>query len=399
MLLTALNTRALNVVAVEYYGESEFWLSIGKVILLFILYMFTLVTMCGGNPSHDAFGFRYWNHPGAFAEYRSKGSKGQFEGFLAALWNAAFTIVGPEYISMAAGEAKRPRMYIKTAYKTIYWRFGAFFILGALCVGIIIPWNDKHLQAILSGSDSSSGGSASPYVIAMKNMKVQALPHLVSALIITSIFSAGNTLTFCATRSLYSMALDGRAPRLFRKTTPNGVPVFAYLVVVCFSCLSLLQVSSSSSVVVNWFSSLVTAGALIDYLVMSITFLQFYYACKAQGVDRRTFPYYGYLQPYCAYVGIMSMMIVILFYGYKSFRPWDVSTFFQNYTMQIVAPVLFVFWKLVKRTRLLKPSEVDLVWEKPAIDAYEAALTDLPQGFWEEMWQLVTFKWKMGKSK
>lgn len=54
--------------------------------------------MVGGNPKHDVYGFRYWNNPGSFAEYLDTGSLGKFEGFLAALWSASFTVVGPEYI-------------------------------------------------------------------------------------------------------------------------------------------------------------------------------------------------------------------------------------------------------------------------------------------------------------
>jgi amino acid permease len=48
---------------VKWYGESEFWLAGGKVILFFIVVGFTFVTMVGGNPQHDAYGFRYWNTP------------------------------------------------------------------------------------------------------------------------------------------------------------------------------------------------------------------------------------------------------------------------------------------------------------------------------------------------
>jgi L-asparagine transporter-like permease len=44
--------RLLNVLAVNIYGEAEFWLSGGKVILLVILFMFTFVSMVGGNPKH-----------------------------------------------------------------------------------------------------------------------------------------------------------------------------------------------------------------------------------------------------------------------------------------------------------------------------------------------------------
>jgi len=108
------------------YGEAEFWLSGGKVLLIILVFCFTFVTMVGGNPQRDAYGFRYWNNPGAFAEYRSTGSKGQFEGFLSALWAASFAVVGPEYISMVAGEAQHPRYVLKKAFKTLYWRFGVF---------------------------------------------------------------------------------------------------------------------------------------------------------------------------------------------------------------------------------------------------------------------------------
>ncbi|KAK2927378.1 hypothetical protein FoTM2_012552 [Fusarium oxysporum f. sp. vasinfectum] len=82
-------------------------------------------------------------------------------------------------------------------------------------------------------------------------------------------------------------------------------------------------------------------------------------------------------------------------YGYKSFKPWDVESFFKNYTMQIVAPCLFIFWKLYKKTRWLRPHEVDLTWERPIIDAYENSITTPPTGFWQEMGMLVGIKRKV----
>jgi amino acid transporter len=96
--------------------------------------------------------FRYWNKPGAFAEYITTGDLGRFEGFLGCLWSAAFTVVGPEYLSMLSGEVKLPRRYLKAAFKVTYVRFAFFFIGSALCVGIVIPYNDKTLLDILSGS-------------------------------------------------------------------------------------------------------------------------------------------------------------------------------------------------------------------------------------------------------
>lgn len=224
----------------------------------------------------------------------------------------------------------------------------------------------------------------------MTNLGVKGLPHVVNALLITSIFSAGNTLTYCATRSLYGLALEGRAPAFLAKTK-RGVPLYSYAVVMCFPLLSFLQIGSSSSEVLGWLVSLITAGALIDYLVMCVTYVNFYNACKLQGVDRRTLPYTGYFQPYCAYIGIFFLSIILLFYGYVAFRPWSVEAFFQNYTMQLAAPVLYFGWKLLKRSKIVHPRDLDLVWQAPAVDEYEATFGGPPPTFWGEMLDLVTF--------
>ncbi|KAH6949743.1 amino acid permease/ SLC12A domain-containing protein [Ilyonectria sp. MPI-CAGE-AT-0026] len=380
----------INVLAVRFYGEAEFWLSGGKLVLIFMLFAFTFITMVGGNPKGDAYGFRYWSNPGAFATYLSTGDLGRFEGFLAALFSAAFTVVGPEYISMVSAEAKRPSVYIKSAFKTVYYRFCIFFIFGALAVGIIVPYNHQTLVDIYFGTGGGAGtAGASPYVIAMETLGVGVLPHIVNALILTSIFSAGNTYTYCATRTLYSLALEGRAPKVLRYCNKSGVPIYCFCIVMLFPCLSFLQVGHGSATVLNWLVSIVTGGGLITFIIISITFVNYYKACQAQGVDRRTRPYYGWFQPYSAYIAIVVQTIILFSYGYYAFRPWNVEVFFQNYSMQILAVILFVGWKVVKKTRYIRPHEVDLVWERPIIEAYENALDEPITGFWEEMGHMV----------
>ncbi|KAK3191307.1 hypothetical protein K4F52_002517 [Lecanicillium sp. MT-2017a] len=383
----ALTVPILNLFAVETYGEAEFWLSGGKVILIFILFFFTLITMVGGNPQHDAYGFRYWGNPGGFANLYDDGSLGQFEGFLGALWTAIFTCVGPEYISMVAAEAKHPRIYIKSAFKTVYWRFGVFFVGGALCVGIVIAYNDAGLvEAITSGESSAA---ASPYIIAMKNLGIKGLPDLCSALMLTSVFSAGNTYTYAATRALHGLAINGRAPKFLAYTTKKGIPLYCFAVVIAFSFLSLLQLSGGSYQVLNWLISITTANILIDYIIIMVTYISFYRACMAQGFDRKTLPYVGRLQPYSAYIALVWFVLLVFCFGYKSFTPWDVSSFFLSYTMLLFNPICFVFWKLFKKTTWLRPNEVDLKWEADAIALYEEMERESPTTFWREMLHLV----------
>lgn len=86
------------------------------------------------------------------------------------------------------------------------------------------------------------------------------------------------------------------------------------------------------------------------------------------------------------------MILVTVLYGYPAYKPWNLSTFWSDYTMQIVIPPLFLIWKVLKKTKFVKAHEADLVWERPLIDAYEASFMDPPVGFWREVGQMVGFR-------
>ncbi|KAF2644562.1 amino acid transporter-like protein [Massarina eburnea CBS 473.64] len=381
---------AINLFAVRAYGEAEFWLASGKILLIFMLFSFTFITMVGGNPNHDAYGFRYWNKPGSFREYIHTGSLGRFEGFLGAYFQASFTIVGPEYVAMVAGEAVYPRKTIKTAFKTMYWRFGIFFILGALCVGIILPYDDPTLTTLLDSGDTGTGAS-SPYVIAMKNMGISVLPDLTNALMVTSIFSAGNSYVYCATRTLYSLSIDHHAPKFLQKTTKSGVPIYCFAITMVFTLLAFLSVGSTASQGLKWLANITQAAQLMDYIFMCTIYLFFYRALKVQGYDRNSLPYKGWGQPYVAILGIVLFSVTLAIYGYTVFYSFDTGTFMTYYAMCFICIGLWAGFKIVKRSKFVRPEDADLVWERPEIDAYEASI-DPPLGLWTDIWHTISLK-------
>lgn len=169
---------------------------------------------------------------------------------------ASFTIAGPDYVSMAAGEAENPRKVMPKAFNGVFYRLTAFFVLGVLCVGILVPYNDPTMKAAFD--QGLPGAAASPYVVSMDRLHIPVLPHIVNAVILTACFSAGNSYVYCASRSLYGLALEGKAPRVLAKCTRNGVPIYCVLIVLAIALLSFLQVSNSASVVLDWFVNLVS---------------------------------------------------------------------------------------------------------------------------------------------
>ncbi|KAK4189302.1 general amino acid permease AGP2 [Podospora australis] len=423
----------INVLAVQFYGEVEFWAALGKVLLIIALLIFTFIVMLGGNPLHDRFGFRYWSDPGAFASLPGQpdSSLGKFMGFLQCLILASFSVSGPDYVAMAAGEAENPRKVMPRAFNAVFYRLTTFFMLGSLAVGILVPHNDELMATAFSSG--APGAAASPYVIAMDRLRINVLPDIVNAMVLTAAFSAGNSYVYCASRSLYGLALEGKAPKVFTKCTKKGVPIYCVLAVLIISLLSFLQVSNAAAVVLSWFVSLVTASQLINFSVMCVTYLRFHYACKAQGLSRDSLPYKSILQPYAAWYGLAGTFVMTFVGGYTVFLEggWDVPTFLfsyvfllplhrlplrirqphtcvllpcpvyltlrkreekvtdkrsgdTRYTMIFICPVLYLGWKFIKKTKIYALDEVDLFKNVDEIEEYQKTFVAVPPKNWFE---------------
>ncbi|KAJ6468242.1 general amino acid permease AGP2 [Mycena sanguinolenta] len=363
---------AINLFAVRFYGESEFWLSIGKVLLILGLLGFTFVVMVGGNPEHHAFGFTNWHVPGGpFVAYIYEGSLGHFLGLLSSLIQAAFTIGGPEFIAMTAGEASHPRRNLLWSFRSLSVRLVVFFVLGALSVGILVPSTDPKL---LPTATTRPGAGSSPYVIAMQRLRLGGLAHIVNALVMLSIFSAGNSYVYTASRTLFGMALEGRVPRVLAKCTASGVPVYSVCVTMALSLLAFLQLGSTSGVVLQWITRFGTVSGMANYSMIAFTYLRFHAALKAQGIPRESLPYHSSWQPFCGYYAFIASFTMMFLSGYVVFLPghWNTATFVFSYALIALLPVIFIGWKVARRTQWRNLQEVDFFREERAqVDAYE----------------------------
>ncbi|KAG7804562.1 hypothetical protein KL944_000308 [Ogataea haglerorum] len=360
----------LNIFAVRWYGESEFFLSIGKVILAVGLMLFTLVTMLGGNPRHDRYGFRnFGSYNDAFPKYLGN----RANAFWSAYAKAVFSEAAPEYLGMVAGEAENPRKTMSVAFKSIIFRLIFFYVFGSLCVGIVLKHNDPTL--VKAVAEGAAGANVSPYVIAMRNLNIKVLPHIVNVLCMLSSYSAGNSYMYCGSRSLFALAKRGLAPKFFSITTANGVPIVGLALSTCFACLSLLQLGSSASVALNWLINLTTGSQVLNYFYMMIVYLGFYRACKAQGLDRYSLPLQTWvtkLQPYPAIFGLIVTFLIITFLGTFAFIPsFDVDSFLYYYLMVFLNIAIFVGWKIFMKTKLVDPATADLTTGLKEIEDHE----------------------------
>ena len=338
-----------------------------KILLLMGLILLTFITMVGGNPRRDAYGFRYWKNGLAMHPYYSADpNTGRFLGWWSVIRYAAFTIAGPDLIALAAGEIQNPRRTIPRVAKLVFYRLVGFYVVGVLCVGIICSSRDERLMSAIDNGDV--GAAASPWVIGIQNLGIEGLPGFINALILLSGWSCGNAYLYSSSRTLYSLARDGQAPKFFMKCTKAGIPVYCVLTVSLISCITFLVASDSAITVFYWFVSLTTIAFILTYTSFMITFIGWYNACKAQGLNRDTLPYKAPYAPYTAYFAIFLGCVVMIFIGFDVFVPWSTEGFITSYFGLAYALVVFTFWKVYKKTKFVSSKTADLYSGKAEID-------------------------------
>ncbi|WVR07068.1 hypothetical protein IAU60_004107 [Kwoniella sp. DSM 27419] len=358
---------ALNCFHVKFYGESEFYFASLKIILIVMLILMTFVVMLGGNPRHDRIGFRYWKTPGPWAEYHTKGPLGRFLGFWYVFKVAAYSVGGPEFVSMCAGETVWPRRTIPKAVKGVLFRLTLFFFFGILACGILVPFDDPVLaKAVKTGV----GADASAYVVGMKRVGIKYLPDVFNAMVITSALSCANGFAFVGSRVVHSLAVAGQAPKIFARTTKNGVPIYAFGVVVAILCLCYMQVSTNAATVFGWFINLSSVAQLLNYVAMCITTLRFRAGLKAQGINRHDLPWTTkYTIPYSWFCLIM-LSLIVLTQGWAVFTTggWDIQEFLTCYFGIAFVFVAYFGWKFWHKTTIRRASTMDLKSFVPEFD-------------------------------
>jgi yeast amino acid transporter len=184
------------------------------------LLILSVVIFFGGGPlQHGVQGFRYWKDPGATNEYLATGSRGRFIAFFACFINSAFPFTFcPELMIATSGEMQNPRKNLPKVSRRYFYRLIVFYVGGVLAIGLICPSNAEDLTS------GGNGAKTSPWVIAIQNAGISALPSIINGVIITSAWSSANSFLYVASRSLYSLAVNGNAPAIFKKCSRTGVP-------------------------------------------------------------------------------------------------------------------------------------------------------------------------------
>jgi amino acid transporter len=335
---------------VRFFGESEVVAGAIKIACFLGLVIVSIVISAGGGPKGDTIGFRYWKDPGAWVDYNGiTGPTGHFLGFLSAFVNAAFSFIGVEVVVISAAESMNPHSAIPKSASRVTYRIAFFYLLGALLIGISVDPRDAGL---VSGTGNAN---SSPWVIAIKQAGITALPSIVNACILISAWSAGNSYCWVGSRIIVAMTTDHQLPQFFGRTWSNGVPWVAVLASWAFGPLAYLSLGTGGAAqAFGWLVNLSTVAGLIAWATLCFCFVRFHAAMRTQGLSRDTLPWKSPFQPYTAWFGFIGASVITLIVGFPVFLKgnWNTADFIASYVGIPLFIIPIIVWKLVHKTKV-----------------------------------------------
>lgn len=105
--------------------------------------------------------------------------------------------------------------------RNVFWRIVIFYILSILMIGLNVPYTSPGL--------ASEDTRTSPFTIVFQQAGSAVAGSFINAVIMTSVISASNHALFAGSRLLYTLAVNGHAPKLFGTLNRWKVPWVAVL--------------------------------------------------------------------------------------------------------------------------------------------------------------------------
>ena len=221
-----------------------------------------------------------------------------------------------------------------------------------LFVGLNVPYNYPGL--------SSKTTAVSPFTLVFQMVGAKAAGSFINAVIMTSVISAGNHALFAGTRLMYSLAVDGNAPRFFGKLNRNKVPWIAVLATSLISGLCFGASFIGAGQLWTWLQNLVGVSNQLAWLFIGITSLRFRAALELQG-KAHLLPFRNWTYPWGPWISVILNVVIILVQGWSCFSPTFNAIDFVSYYIELpIMLVMYVGWKLLKRTKIVPLDEMDL---------------------------------------
>ncbi|KAL9015625.1 MAG: hypothetical protein Q9185_006982 [Variospora sp. 1 TL-2023] len=383
----------------QLYGRMEWVFKWLKIALLMGVCILMILIRAGVGPGKVDSNFEIspgFSPTGFFADRYQAAIPGT-GGRILAVWTcttmAMFQFMGGEIVLVTAGEAKRPMRDLPIAARYMYLLPISFYLVAILLVGLNVNYLDPRIYhshvsyyngARLEGIQTAA---RSPFVIAVENAGIRALPGFLDACFIFSALTAANTALYVSSRTLFTLAQRStiRSIRSTLGRTNNGhTPLAAITVSFLPGALAFLAVRSRERAFqepIHVFSRLYTGPVLCIYAAQCLAFLRFLAATKyykrttinRDAEEYRDRHYRAHWQPLWAILGLVLCTLLMVFSGWSAIynlcaespgvdRGDAIVDLVASYLGPLFFFAILIVYKVIKRTRIRTMGDMSNVW-------------------------------------
>lgn len=340
---------ALNIVSVRAYGEMEYWLSLLKVITIIIFIILGIAVNCGGNTTGEYIGTRYW-YQGDAPFVNGIG------GFASVFVTASFAYGGTESIAITAGETKDPQSTLPKVVRNVFWRVLIFYILSVLIIGLNVPYDYPSL--------ATKDARTSPFTIVFQMAGSKAAGSFINAVVMTSVISAGNHALFAGSRLMYSLAVNRHAPQFLGQLNRHQVPWIAVLATAAIGGLCFGASHIGAGQLWSWLQNIVGVSNQLSWIAIGFASLRFRTGIRKQGLEH-LLPFKNWTYPYGPVASVVLNSVLVLVQGWSCFSPRFKAVDFVSFYVELpIMLIMFLGWKLLKKTHFVRLEEMDFVTDR-----------------------------------
>ncbi|MFI0471858.1 amino acid permease [Halomonas sp. HMF6819] len=205
----------VNAFTSRFFAESEFWLSLIKVLAVVAFVLIGAAAIIGFVPLQDDTGAAVAS-PGLSALWGEGAMPPSLLTIGMTLLAVMFAFSGTELIGIAAGEAEDPARNVPKAIRATLWRLILFFVGTMVVIAALLP----HTEA---------GLSQSPFVAVFQRIGVPGAADIMNFVIITALLSAANSGLYASARMLWTLSDQGTLPKSLGRLNKRGIPMNALL--------------------------------------------------------------------------------------------------------------------------------------------------------------------------
>lgn len=316
----------MNLLAVKFFGELEFWFSLIKVVALgaFLAVGSVILAMGHAVGGHTP-GLHMITENGGLLPH----------GILSAvvlIQGVVFAYAGIEIVGTAAGEAQNPRAVLPRAINSVIWRICLFYIGSVVLLVLLLPWT-----AYRAGT--------SPFVTFFGSLGVPGIGSVMNLVVLTAALSSLNSGLYSTGRVLRALAMGGSAPKMVSKMSQGGVPYRGILVTMAIYVVGVVLNYYVPSRVFEIVLNLSSAGVISTWAFILVCQMKLRAAQVRGEIAPVSFRMPG--APVMGWLTLLFLLGVVVLMALD----YPVGTYTIALGVPVVALLLVIGWTLLKMSR------------------------------------------------